>query len=172
MTDRTPDLLDVLAHTESYVWPALPDGHVYGWRTIRPDHYSRDGYRWPWPEQTAVAPDDGRDLSPATAPDVPCPSETLGGLCLAKTWHGAASGGVPAMTCLLVAYRPDHVLGRDDDKVRVAQCAVLDVIDVTRPDLWGANLRDANLWDADRSADDDPIDGWDVADGRIQKDTS
>ena len=150
MTDtRTPDLLDLLRHTDSYEWPDLPEGHVYGWRSIRPDHHSRDGFRWPWPGQEAVAPDDGRDLSPDTAPGDPCPSAELGGLCLAKTWVGARSGGVPATTNLLVAYRPVDVLGENADKLRVARCVVLDVIDLTGANLARANLARADLGGAD-----------------------
>ena len=160
---RTPDLLDVLRHTESYEWPELPAGHVYGWRSITPDHRSRGGFRWPWPGQTAVAPDDGRDLSPDTAPDEPCPSRALGGLCLAVTWQGARSGGVPATTCLLVAYRADDVLGRDDHKLRVSRCVVLDVVNLTTADLGYADLRGADLWGADlRDADLRDADLWDA----------
>jgi len=71
---------------------------------------------------------------------------------LAKTWRGAASGFIPAVTCLLVEFDQADVLGEDDDKIRVSRCQVVDVFD--GPALirggWcrGANLRGANLRDA------------------------
>ena len=185
MTDnaRTPDLLDLLRHTDDYAWPDLPTGHVWGWRSITADHRTRDGYRWPWPGQVAVAPDDGRDLSPDTAPGEPCPSETLGGLCVAKTWWGARSGGTPAHIGLLVAYRPEDVLGEDDEKRRVSRCVLLDVVDVTQlnlrgadltgADLTGANLTGAYLYGANRRVGDPPIPGWTRTDnGTLTRETA
>ena len=145
---RTPDLLDLLGDR----LPTPPEGMVLGWRSIRPDLRSRDGFRWPWPGGWAEAPDEA------------CPSGELGGLCLAKTWSGARSGGarsrgVPAHIGLVVAYHPDDVLGEDAHKLRVRRCLVLDVVDVcahiraghctganlTRADLTGANLGGAYL---------------------------
>jgi hypothetical protein len=80
------------------------------------------------------------------------------GLCLAKTWGGAASGSIPAITCLLVEFDEGDVLGEDDDKIRVSRCRVVDVFDgpalirdgwCRRADLGHANLRGANLRGAD-----------------------
>ena len=143
-------------------------------------------FRWPWPGGWAEAPDDGRDLT-TNHPDKACPSETLGGLCLAKTWKGARSGGVPAHVGLVVAYRPEDVLGEDADKLRVRRCFVLDVVDLyranlsranlsranlSRANLSGANLSRANLSranlsGADRSPTDKPIPGWNVVNDRL-----
>ena len=152
---RTPDLLDALG---GHLDVEAPDGMILGWRSIRPDLRSRGGFRWPWPGQWAESPDDGRDLT-GNHPNKACPSPTLGGLCLAKTWAGARSGSIPAHTALIVAYQPDDVLGRDDHKLRVRRCLILDVIDVcdhiqqghaagadlSGADLGGANLTGANL---------------------------
>ena len=149
-TMRTPDLLDALA---GHIDVEAPEGMILGWRSIRPDLRSRDEFRWPWPGGWAEAPDDGRDLT-TNHPDKACPSETLGGLCLAKTWKGARSGGVPAHIGLVVAYHPDDVLGEDAHKLRVRRCLVLDVVDVcahiraghcTGANLTGADLTGANL---------------------------
>ena len=152
---RTPDLLDALG---GHLGVEAPGGMVLGWRSTRSDLRSQNGYRWPWPGGWAEAPDDGRDLT-GNHPNKACPSPTLGGLCLAKTWAGARSGSIPAHTALIVAYQPDDVLGRDDHKLRVRRCLILDVIDVcdhiqqghaagadlSGADLDGANLTGANL---------------------------
>ena len=124
------------------------------WRACHPDLRSSYGYRWPWPgnEATAPLPDD-REFTRGD----PCPRFIGDGLCLAKTWRGAASGSIPAITCLLVEFDPGDVLGEDDDKVRVSRCRVVDVFDgpalirdgwCRRADLGHANLRHANLRDA------------------------
>ena len=143
---RTPDLFDAL---RDHIDIEPPDGLVLGWRSTRPDLRSRGGFRWAWPGQWTVAPDDGRDLNPATAPGKPCPDERLGGLCLAKTWWGARSGGIPAHVALLVAFHPDDVLGENASKLRVRRALTLDVIDVCAHaragHLAGANLAGADL---------------------------
>ena len=85
------------------------------WRAVHPDLRSSNGFRWPFPGKKAVAPlPAGSEFSRGN----PCPEFVGDGLCLAKTWRGAASGGIPAITCLEVTYRPEHVLGEDADKVR------------------------------------------------------
>ena len=121
------------------------------WRACRPDLRSSHGYRWPWPGNEATAPlPDGREFTRCH----PCPQFVGDGLCLAKTWRGAASGFIPAVTCLLVEFEQADVLGEDDDKIRVSRCRVVDVFDgpalirdgwCQDADLAGANLRDANL---------------------------
>ena len=125
------------------------------WRAVHPDLRSSRGFRWPWPGNEAVAPlPAGREF---TVGD-PCPQFKGDGLCLAKTWRGAASGSIPAITCLLVEYDEADVLGEDDDKVRVSRCRVVDVFDAPAlvragwcagADLYGANLYGANLRYAD-----------------------
>lgn len=120
------------------------------WRAVHPDLRSSHGYRWPFPGGEADAP------LPAGAEftrGAPCPHFEGDGLCLAKTWLGAASGGIPAITCLLVEYDSDDVLGEDHDKLRVSRCRVVDVFDAPAliRDGWcpGANLAGANLAGAD-----------------------
>ena len=83
MSARTPDLLDLLAHTD-HPTPDVPDGLVLGWRNTLPDLRSRGGFRWAFPGSWTVAPDDGRDLT-SDHPREACPSGVLGGLCLART---------------------------------------------------------------------------------------
>ena len=116
------------------------------WRACHPDLRSSHGYRWPWPGNEATAPlPDGAEFTRGE----PCPRFEGDGLCLAKTWRGAASGGIPAITCLLVEFEQADVLCEDDDKIRVSRCRVVDVFD--GPALirggWclGADLRGANL---------------------------
>ena len=130
------------------------------WRAVHPDLRSSHGYRWPWPGNEATAPlPDGREFTRGD----PCPQFVGDGLCLAKTWRGAASGSIPAITCLLVEFDQADVLGEDDDKIRVSRCRVVDVFDgpalirdgwcrgadLRGANLWGANLWGANLWGAD-----------------------
>ena len=129
------------------------------WRSVRPDFRSSHGYRWPFPGNDAEAPlPDGAEFTHGD----PCPQFVGDGLCLAKTWRGAASGGIPAITCLLVTYDPADVLGEDVDKVRVSRCRVVDVFDapaliragwctganLSGAHLYGANLSGANLYGA------------------------
>ena len=142
--DRTPDLLDVLRHADKL--PDCPDGLVLGWRNTRFDLMSRGGFQWGWPGQWTEAPDDGRDLT-ADHPYTACPSSELGGLCLAKTWEGALSGGVSSLACLVVAFDPADVLGQDRHKLRVRRALTLTVIDMEqiRSNLDGANLVGARL---------------------------
>lgn len=121
------------------------------WRAVHPDLRSSNGFRWPFPGKKAVAPlPEGREFTRGN----PCPEFVGDGLCLAKTWRGAASGGIPAITCLEVTYRPEHVLGEDGDKVRVSECRVVEVFDaaglirdgwMATADLSGANLTGAYL---------------------------
>ena len=130
------------------------------WRAVHPDLRSSRGFRWPFPGNEVVAPlPDGAEFTHGN----PCPKFVGDGLCLAKTWRGAASGSIPAITCLLVEFDDAAVLGEDDDKVRVSCCLVVDVFDAPAlirdgwcagadlwgANLWGANLRGANLGDAD-----------------------
>jgi len=75
------------------------------------------------------------------------------GLCLAKTWRGAGSGSIPAITCLLVEFDQADVLGEDDHKIRVSRCQVVDLFDAPAliRDGWcaGADLTRAYLARAD-----------------------
>ena len=116
------------------------------WRACHPDLRSSHGFRWPLPGNEAVAPlPDSDEFTRGN----PCPQFEGDGLCLAKTWAGAASGGISAITCLLVEFDEADVLGEDADKVRVSRCRVVDVFDAPAlvRDGWcaGANLAGAYL---------------------------
>jgi hypothetical protein len=121
------------------------------WRAVHPDLRSSNGFRWPFPGKKAVAPlPEGRYFTRGN----PCPEFVGDGLCLAKTWAGAASGGIPAITCLEVTYKPEHVLGEDADKVRVSECRVVELFDaaglirdgwMAGSDLSGSDLRGSDL---------------------------
>ena len=130
------------------------------WRSVHPDLRSSRGFRWPFPGNEAVAPlPDGMEFTHGD----PCPQFPGDGLCLAKTWRGAASGGIPAITCLLVEFDEADVLVEDDDKLRVTRCRVVDLFDAPAlirdgwcagADLGGADLRGANLWSANLGSAD------------------
>ncbi len=115
------NLLDLITRDRT-----LPDGYdQWGIRTVRPDLRSSRGYRWPWPGQHAEAPG---PINPDHRGE--CPSRVGDGICLARTWRGMASGGVPAITLLLCAYRSADLLSAaDGDKLRMRAALVVDVID-------------------------------------------
>jgi hypothetical protein len=72
--------------------------HV-GFRAVHGDLSSSRGFRWPFPGQWAEAP------GPIDAGNGgPCPNAVGDGLCVALDWYGAASGGIPALTCLVVRW--------------------------------------------------------------------
>ena len=119
------------------------------WRVVHPDFRSSHDYRWPSPGRWAVPSSvPGAGLVTYTRGD-PCPQFNGDGICLALTFAGAASGSIVASTGLICAYRPDDVLGRDADKLRVLSALVLAIIDIPRlirgANLSGANLSGANL---------------------------
>ena len=123
-----------------------------GWKAVRPDLTTRNGFRW-YPGTTVRS---DHNLDP-TNTDV-CPRQEGDGLCIAKTWAGAASAGFPTLSCVLLTYDPDQVIAEDDDKIRVrGPVHVGDVFDAQAllragfgrdADLRNADLRGANLWDA------------------------
>ena len=123
------------------------------WRTVADvDRNSSHGYRWPrsgqWAESTG----------PWTL-GAACPTQPGDGLCLAKNFSGAASGGYLIRNAILCAYDPDDILGADDDKIRVKRAKVIHRLDIPRmirdglfsganlrwASLKGANLQGANL---------------------------
>ena len=140
------DLLPVIVEREG---ATLPEGFdTWGIKSVRPDLRTRGGYQWPFPGSVAVAHDvDGSNTGA-------CPSREGDGLCVASTWRGMASGGIPALTLLLVAYSSADVLGCDElaGKTRHRAVAVVALVDgewLLR-DVGGcANLRGANLGGAD-----------------------
>ena len=157
MTDYR-DLLPVIVEREG---AALPDGFdSWGIKSVHPDLRTTHGYRWPVPGHIAEC-DPGRVITTNTDA---CPAQMGDGLCVATSWCGMASGGIPARTLLLVAYAAGEVLGRDvtAGKLRCPRVAVVALVDGERllreagtgADLRGANLRGADLRGANlRGAD-------------------
>ena len=146
----TVSLIPVIVDREQATMPEWCDS--WGIKSVRPDLRTYGGYQWPWPGQAAVC--DPNALMP-TNRDA-CPSQDGDGLCVATSWWGMASGGIPASTMLLVAYASSEVLGIDSERgklrlPRVAVVAVVDGIRLLRESGAGANLTGANLRDADLS---------------------
>ena len=145
------NLLEVLASRY-----ALPPGcDTWAIKSVGPDLTTRGGsFQWPFPggvvEASAVVPENRS----------PIPRREGDGVCAGKTWRGMATGGIPAVTLLLVAYNAaEHLLGADEDKVRL-RCAhvvalvdgaALLVKDGAESDLGGADLSGADLRGADLS---------------------
>ena len=163
----TVNLIPAIVDREHATMPEWCDS--WGIKSVRPDLRTYGGYQWPWPGQTAVC--DPNALVPTNRGA--CPSQDGDGLCVATTWRGMASGGIPASTMLLVAYASSEALGGDTEngKLRLPRVAVVAVVDglrllresgagadlrgadltganLTRADLTGANLYAANLTDA------------------------
>ena len=125
-----------------------PDHYVLGWKAVRPDLTTRDGFRW-YPN-TIVRSD--HNLDPDH--DDPCPSIEGDGLCLAITMRGASSGGFPSLTLVACWYDPALVAAATEDKMRIAgEIHIGDVFDtaalIRDADLSGANLSNAGLSGAD-----------------------
>jgi Pentapeptide repeats (8 copies) len=125
----------------------LPEGYdSWGIKSVRPDLRTSNDFRWPFPgNETDRCVLDDHDGS--------CPERPGDGLCVATTWAGMASGGIPARTLLLVAYRKSEARGDETGKFRTNQCFVVDLIDGEKlvaqsgnnANLLGANLEGANL---------------------------
>jgi hypothetical protein len=153
VTADRPPILDVCAQLAEQGDLTGLDGKKVTWafRAVRDDLRSRNEFRYPWPGQWATAP------GPILKHDDPCPSAPGDGLCVAKTFYGAAQGGIPFSTMLIVGYTRRDVLAEDDHKVRVRKMYVADVVEVATllrsADLQSADLRSADLQFADlRSA--------------------
>ena len=151
MTDHLVDLLPVIVEREQ---ATLPDGFdTWGLKSVHPDLRTYGGYQWPYPGNVAEA-DDVEEANTGA-----CPRRPGDGLCVATSWRGMASGGIPARTLLLVATASTDVLGRDDasGKSRHRRVAVVALVDGERllrgaglgADLRGAYLRGADLGGAD-----------------------
>ena len=144
----TVNLIPVTVDREQATMPAWCDS--WGIKSVRPDLRTYGGYQWPWPGQTAAC--DPNALVPANRDA--CPSQEGDGLCVATSWRGMASGGIPASTMLLVAYASSEALGGDTEngKLRLPRVAVVAVVDglrLLRESGAGADLRAANLYCAD-----------------------
>ena len=137
------DLIPVIVAREK---ATLPDGYDrWGIKSVQPDLRTYKGYQWPFPGGVATAGNVDPDNTDA------CPGRPGDGLCVATTWQGMASGGIPARTLLLVAYRGADILGRDEEegKLRCREVAVVAVVDgerLLREAGAGANLSGANLY--------------------------
>ena len=177
---KRKDLLEVLASRHT-----LPEGcDTWAIKSVRPDLTTRDGsFQWPFPggvvEASAVVPENRS----------PVPSREGDGVCAGKTWRGMATAGIPAVTLLLVAYNAaEHLLGADEDKVRLRCAHVVALIDGAAllgtdgagADLRGADLRGADLRGADLGGADlggalrgsDAPAGWVIRDGRLTREVS
>ena len=138
------DLLPVIVEREG---ATLPEGFdSWGIKSVCPDLRTHGGYQWPYPGHVAEC-DPARIVSEN---DDACPTQEGDGLCVAWTWQGMASGGIPARTLLLVAYKSDEVLGRDEyaGKLRTRSVSVVAIVDgerLLREAGYGANLSGANL---------------------------
>ena len=122
----------------------LPEGcDQWGIRSVHPDFVSRNKFRWPFPGQWAEASGPFRSDN-----ERGCPLEHGDGICVATSWRGMASGGIPAITLLLVAFAGGDVLGSEPHKIRLRKAYVDEVIDgarLLREHGRNANLGSANL---------------------------
>ena len=153
MSNEPIDLIPVIVERENATLPEWCDS--WGIKSVQPDLRTYGGYQWPYPGQTATCDPDR--LVPENTDA--CPWQPGDGLCVATSWRGMASGGIPARTLLLVAYSSDEVRGRVDElgKLRVPRVAVVALVDGQRllreagsgASLHGANLSGANLYRAD-----------------------
>ena len=147
------DLLPVIVETTG---ATLPEGFdSWGIKSVHPDLKTTREFRWALPGGLNLS-NDNLDSGNESA----CPNKPGDGLCVATSWQGMASGGIPARTLLLVAYREEDVVGRDipQGKLRiggvVASVALVDGERLVREHGRGANLRDADLRGANlRDAD-------------------
>ena len=138
------NLLDVLTEGRE-----LPEGcDTWAIRTVRPDGSSSHQFVWPLTAGWVGAP------GPIAVDNTrPCPDEPGDGICVARSWVGMASAGVPAHTLLLCAVNSADVLGEVYDKLRARRVYVVAVIDGERllrehgrdANLRGASLNGANL---------------------------
>lgn len=149
MTTEYRDLLPVIVETTGATMPRSFDS--LGLKSVLPDLMTTRWFRWASPGGTNIS-NDGLNRGNESA----CPEVPGDGLCVATTWRGMASGGIPARTLLLVAYRAADVVGRDEPagKLRIgAEVATVALIDGERlirehggrADLHGADLRGADL---------------------------
>lgn len=136
---------------------------VDGWKLVRKDGSTYDGYRWPMPVAGVTDPVvvEAHDVNPDNTGA--CPSRPGDGLCVALTPAGASSGGIALSegVGLSLTYDEADVLGREDTKLRVAKVTVVDTFDplvrvrsgewknLTGAHLSRANLTGANLYGAD-----------------------
>jgi hypothetical protein len=99
--------------------------HV-GFRAVHGDLTSSRGFRWPFPDTWAEAP------GPILDHDGAVPAKRSGTACAShSTGSGAASGGIPAITCLVVGWNDSATSwAATCTRFGCARCHVLDVLDV------------------------------------------
>ena len=155
------DLIPAIVEREGAVMPEGFDS--WGIKSVHPDLKTYAGFQWPMPGQIEKCDESRIDRYNKDN----CPKRKGDGLCVGTTWEGMSSGGIPAITLLLVAYRKEGVLGERPGKLRTSEVAVVAIVDGARllrevgaganlrgADLRGADLRGANLYGADlRGAD-------------------
>ena len=162
------NLIPVIVKRENAIMPKGFDS--WGIKSVNPYLKTFADFQWPAPGQV-VKCDESR-INRNNKGN--CPSRLGDGLCVGTTWAGMASGGIPAITLLLVAYRRADVLGERPGKLRTSEVAVVAIVDGVRllseegsganlsganlsrahlggADLYGANLSGANLYGADLS---------------------
>ena len=145
MNNEPNNLIPIIVEREHATLPDWCDS--WGIKSVQPDLRTYGGYQWPYPGHTAEC-DPGRLVPENTDA---CPRQPGDGLCVATSWRGMASGGIPARTILLVAYASTEVLGRGDlaGKLRLPRGAVVALVDGQRllieagagADLTSAYLR-------------------------------
>ena len=126
---------------------AMKDMRLWAWKAVNVDFTTRGGFVWPFPGNGVSSAD---NLDPDN--NSPCPTREGDGLCLAKTWAGAAARGIATHTVLVVSYFADDVLGEDRIKLRVKRChvfALWNAHKLLRQFGDGAHLEGANLEGAD-----------------------
>jgi hypothetical protein len=134
------DLLDIWVGSATKLGYdlSLRDGETLGWKVVRPDFTTHEGYRWPFP---------GGEVTSEGIPGGACPARSGDGFCVAKDAAGASSGGIGLHLVILLAW--SDMLGEDGHKIRVRSARVLALVDALRADLRSANLRSADLYLAD-----------------------
>ena len=144
------DLIPVIVERESATMPEGFDS--WGVKSVHPDLKTYLNFQWPMPGQVVACDEDRIDRKNTSN----CPDRIGDGLCVGTTWLGMASGGIPAITLLLVAYRRADVLGERPGKLRTTEVAVVAIVDGARllrergagANLRGADLREAKLYEA------------------------
>ena len=118
------------AESNPSVWAGVeaPEGSILGWKVVRADGRTPLDHQWPLTSADIQADPGELAFTHGNA----CPEFPGDGLCIATSWEGARSDGIPAITGLAVAYREADKLGGDNTKVRVKGCRVLDVLDIPR----------------------------------------
>ena len=141
------DLIPVIVERESATMPEGFDS--WGVKSVHPDLKTYFNFQWPMPGEVVAC--DEKHVNRKNMGN--CPSQIGDGLCVGTTWDGMASGGIPATTLLLVAYRKADVLGERPGKLRTTEVAVVAIVDGARllrergarANLHGADLREARL---------------------------